>query len=501
MMIGGDGASSAAKDIKVLIESSHPIIAVETDEEERVTDILARLAVALEVPLWTWTTIGGLTRPGGLGPAEDTRQPHAALAKMAASRANGIYLFKDLHRFLDNAAVVRRLRDLAPALAKSRRALVLVAPSFELPAEIRSIAIVVRLELPSVAELELLVRRVVADLARKNTVTVSATQSDLSDMARALCGLTLFDAERALTRAIVEDLSLGKADVDRLLELKRQVIERDGLLDFRPRIDDFTQVGGLANLKAWLSQRRGAFSDEGRAFGLEPPKGILLLGVQGCGKSLAAKAVAKEWALPLLKLEPGRLYDKYVGESEKNLERALALAERLAPVVLWIDELEKGFSNVSHSETDAGLSRRIFGRLLGWMQDRKAPVFIAATCNDIVSLPPEFVRKGRFDEIFFVDLPTAEERRDIFAIHVKRRRRDPSGFDLELLAAASEGFSGAEIEQAVVAGLYRAFAVKLDLTTDVIVRELASTKPLSVTRAEEVAGLREWAKERAVRAS
>jgi len=279
------------------------------------------------------------------------------------------------------------------------------------------------------------------------------------------------------------------------------VIEREGYLEFWPRTEGFSAVGGLRGLKAWLERRRRAFTDQARDFGLDPPKGLLLLGVQGCGKSLCAKAIAREWELPLLKLEPGRLYEKYIGESEKRLERVLDLAAQLAPVVLWIDEFEKGFAAVSQSESDAGLSKRIFGRLLAWLQDRPAPVFVVATCNDVLSLPPELMRKGRFDEIFFVDLPGPEDRASIFAIHIHARRRDPAAFDLPRLAASSQGFSGAEIEQAIVSALYAAFASGSHLTTDLIVRELECTRPLSVVRAEEIASLRSWASSRTVLAN
>jgi SpoVK/Ycf46/Vps4 family AAA+-type ATPase len=296
-------------------------------------------------------------------------------------------------------------------------------------------------------------------------------------------------------------MALTRSDCERIIELKKQVIEREGYLEFWPRTEGFSAVGGLRGLKAWLERRRSAFTDQARDFGLDPPKGLLLLGVQGCGKSLCAKAIAREWELPLLKLEPGRLYEKYIGESEKRLERALDLAVQLAPVVLWIDEFEKGFAAVSQSESDAGLSKRIFGRLLAWLQDRPAPVFVVATCNDVLSLPPELMRKGRFDEIFFVDLPGPEDRSSIFAIHIHARRRDPAAFDLPCLAASSQGFSGAEIEQAIVSALYAAFASGSDLTTDLIVRELECTRPLSVVRAEEVASLRFWASSRTVLAN
>jgi SpoVK/Ycf46/Vps4 family AAA+-type ATPase len=300
---------------------------------------------------------------------------------------------------------------------------------------------------------------------------------------------------------VLDDLTLGPRDIEIIAQMKKEILSRERVLDCVPEQEGLDDVGGLRALKAWLEKRRDALTPEAKKFGVEAPRGILLLGVQGCGKSLAAKAVAKSWGLPLLRLEPGRLFDKFIGESEKNLDRALATAERMAPCVLMIDEIEKGFASVVSSESDGGLSRRILGRLLGWMQERAAPVFLVATCNQITALPPELMRKGRFDEIFFIDLPGGDERRQIFAIHLTRRHRDPKGFDLGALAAASEGFSGAEIEQAVVAALYTAFARRTELSTEHILEEIKATKPLSVTRAEEIEALREWAQGRAVPAS
>jgi len=463
--------------------------------------MLRRLTIQLNIPLYLWTPVDGLTRPPLKDGSPEDRQPLQALAQVAAARDDGLYLFKDLHKYLEDPAVLRRLRDLAPALTRGRRALILTAPHLNLPPEIKAIAAPFKLDLPTLDELKILVRNTTRDLIAQRKIKVALAPDDLDRLAESLRGLTLFEAERALTRAIMEDMALTRADLQRIIEIKKEVIEREGLLDVWPRLDDFGAVGGLKNLKAWLERRRRAFTPQAREFGLDPPKGILLLGVQGCGKSLCAKAVAKQWELPLLKLEPGRLYDKFIGESEKNLERALDVAARLAPVVLWIDEIEKGFAAVSQAESDAGLSKRIFGRLLAWLQDRPAPVFVATTCNDILSLPPEMMRKGRFDEIFFVDLPNPEERGEIFAIHLKKRKRDPAAFNLPALGEASDGFSGAEIEQAIVSALYAAFAAGSDLTTDLLLRELKATRPLSVVRAEEVASLRAWASSRTVPAS
>jgi SpoVK/Ycf46/Vps4 family AAA+-type ATPase len=491
----------ALRTLEILITSRTPLIAIETLEEERVEQALERVAQRLRIALFVWTMTRGLRRAGALEALYDTKEPLKALRNLADLPNEGIYLMKDLYRSLGDAAVVRTLQDLARTFARDRRAIVLTAPRVELPSELAALASLVKLELPTEADLRALAQEVFGNLARQHRLGPPPAPDILDKIAAALKGLTLFEAERALTRAVLDDLTLGPRDIEVIGGMKKEILSRERVLDCVPQKEGLDDVGGLGGLKAWLEKRRNAFTPEAKQFGVEAPRGILLLGVQGCGKSLAAKAVAKTWELPLLRLEPGRLFDKFVGESEKNLDRALATAERMAPCVLMIDEIEKGFASVVSSESDGGLSRRILGRLLGWMQEREAPVFLVATCNQITALPPELMRKGRFDEIFFIDLPAADERRQIFAIHLTRRHRDPAGFDLGALAAASEGFSGAEIEQVVVAALYTAFARRAELAAEHILEELKATKPLSVTRAEEVGDLREWARGRAVTAS
>lgn len=489
------------KDLELLINSRYPIIAIETYEEERVEGMLQQIAARLGIPLFVWTITEGLKRIGLTNPIYDTHHPIKALNNLAAIKNEGIYLFKDLHRYLGEAEVVRKLQDLSRSFAQDRRAIVLSSPHIDLPPELEKLAAFLRLDLPTEEELKLLARRVIKDLSQQHRIQVELSPEEFDRLVEGMRGLTLFEAERALTKAVLEDLALTRKDLDVIIQVKKELLAKDGVLEYFPPEEGMAQIGGLQNLKTWLEKRKKAFAPEAERFGIFPPKGILLLGVQGCGKSLAAKAVAKEWGLPLLKMEPGRLYDKYIGESEKNLEKALKQAERMAPCVLMIDEIEKGLTYVGSGEADAGLSRRIFGRLLGWLQDRKAPVFVVATCNDLSKLPPELMRKGRFDEIFFIDLPNREERKEIFTVHLKKRKKDPSAFDLDLLAEASEGFSGAEIEQAIVSALYTAFSKGTDLTNGLIVEELKATKPLSVTRKEAIAALRRWAQGRTVMAT
>jgi SpoVK/Ycf46/Vps4 family AAA+-type ATPase len=491
----------ALSDLALMIQSRYPFIAVETSEEERFETMLAQVASDLRVPFFVWTVTTGLHRHGLPNAIYDSQQPLKGLNNVAAMTGEAIFLMKDLHRYLSEPAVVRKCLDLAPAFGHDRRVIVMSSVKVELPSELAPLTARFTLDLPGAAELKSVVKRVVAECSRERPVSMGLSAADLDRLVDRLRGFTAFEAERAVTQAILRDNTLDAKDVDFIVELKKEMLRKDGVLEYVSPEENLAEVGGFKNLKAWLEKRKKAFTAEARNFGLEPSRGILLLGIQGGGKTLIARAVAREWGLPLLKMEPARLYDKFVGETEKNLDRALRVAEQMAPCVLMIDELEKGLSYNPGGDADAGLSKRVFGRLLGWLQDRKAPVFVVATSNDIGQLPPELTRKGRFDEIFFVDLPNAAECREIFAVHLRKRKRDPKLFDLAALAAAAEGFSGAEIEQAVVAGLYTAFSRGVEISSAIIIEELNATKPMSVTRAESVDALREWARDRAVMAS
>jgi SpoVK/Ycf46/Vps4 family AAA+-type ATPase len=311
------------------------------------------------------------------------------------------------------------------------------------------------------------------------------------------------EAERAVSQTLVGRLALSPECVTDVLDAKKALLKRSEMLEFVDATDNMASVGGLENLKHWLEQRRGAWEDGALKFGLDPPKGVIILGVQGCGKSLCARAVAGEWKLPLVKFDTAAIYDKYIGETEKRIQKVFKVAEGLAPCVLWIDELEKVFagSGPDSASADAGVSSRLLASFLSWMQDRKAPVFVAATCNNVSALPPELIRKGRFDELFFVDLPNQAERKQIFAIQLTKRKRNPADYELEKIAEAAKGFSGAEIESAVQGAMYAVFSRKQELSSEDLLTALSSTVPLSVTRAEEIATLRDWAKDRAVWAS
>ena len=487
-------------ELRLLINSRHPIITVETPEEERLEALLMDVANELGVPLYEWSVTTGLAKARG-APLYNSDSPEQAVANIALIQGDGIFLLKDFARYCDNDKICRRLRDLAEKFRTVRRSIVLAAAKMELPADLDGDAMPFQLGLPEAEDLLPGVKQVLADMNREQRIPVALDIAAMTQLAQNLVGLPEEEALRALRKSV---LARGKADaglLDAVLETKRDALKTEGLIETVRRDASFGDVAGLRHLRDWIAKRKNALTPEGRRFGLVPPKGVLITGVQGCGKSLAARAVAGEWGFELARLDAGALYDKYVGESERRLHKALELAQKLAPLVLWIDEIEKAFASAGSSgDADAGLSQRLLATLLTWMQDRESGVFLAATSNNITVLPPEMLRKGRFDEIFFVDLPNAEVRASLFALHLKKRGRDAAGFDLGKLAAASEGFSGAEIEQVIVAGLYTAFNAKQQLNTEILIAEIQGTQPLSVTRAEEVQSIREWAKTRAVSA-
>lgn len=497
---GAPAIGSKRDELRLLINSRNPIITAETAEEERLVHLLTELALELCVPLYTWSVTAGLARMEG-APLYNTDQPEQALANIAGIRGDAIFLLKDFARYCDNDKICRRLRDLADAFRSVRRSIIIVAPVLHLPPEITSESVPFAFGLPDLEELEAVVKRVLAEMSRDQHMTVTFDAAEARRLAKNLAGLKEEEAIRTLRKCL---LARGKVDAglaEAVMNAKRSALQTEGLLEPGQRDVSFADVAGLKRLREWLAKRHSAFTPEGQRFGLVPPKGVLITGVQGCGKSLVARAIAGEWGIELARLDAGTLYDKFVGESEKRLRKALDLSQQLAPVVLWMDEIEKGFASAGTSgDADAGLSQRLLATLLTWMQDREGGVFVAATSNDISALPPEIVRKGRFDEIFFVDLPGADVRVALFAMHLKKRGRDPVSFDLAKLAAATDGFSGAEIEQAIAAGLYTAFSAKVQLSTAILLGEIHNTQPLSVTRAEDIQELREWAKSRAVAA-
>ena len=485
-------------ELRLLINSRHPILTVETPEEERLEALLTDVAAELGVPVYEWSVTAGLSRVKG-APLYNTDSPEQALANIALIQGDAIFLLKDFARYCENDKICRRLRDLAEKFRTTRRSIVLTAAKLELPADLDGDAMPFQLGLPEADELLPGVMRVLSELNREQHIPVSLDAASMKQLAQNLVGLPEEEALRALRKGALARLKADVGLLDVVLETKREALKTEGLIETVRRDASFEDVAGLRHLREWIAKRKSALTPEGQRFGLVPPKGVLITGVQGCGKSLAARAVAAEWGFELARLDAGALYHKYVGESEHRLHKALELAQKLAPLVLWIDEIEKAFASAGSSgDADAGLSQRLLATLLTWMQDRESGVFLAATSNNITVLPPEMLRKGRFDEIFFVDLPNAEVRAALFGLHLKKRGRDAAGFELAKLAAASEGFSGAEIEQTIVAGLYTAFNARQPLTTEILIAEITSTQPLSVTRAEEVQSIRAWAKTRAV---
>ncbi len=495
------GALSAVHELKTLVLSRHPAIVIETHEPERAEALVAAAAADLAIGRFTWSVTAGLRRASDASPVYETTDPARALAAIAELEVEAVFELQDFSPYLDKPELSRAFRDLLDRFSRPGRmsTLVLVEAKAELPSEIEARAVRYELSSPSRAEYRAAIAAVVESLAQNGRARVELAPGDYDEFCAAVSGLTLNQARQAVARAAIENGRLGRDDLARLAGYKATALHEEGLLEYFPPADNRYELGGFANLRRWLGRARVGFSAEAAALGLQPPKGLLLVGVQGCGKSLAAKAIAREWELPLLKLDAGRLFDKYIGETERNFRRAIAIAESCAPAVLWIDELEKAIApGGGASDSDGGLSRRLFGSFLTWLQEKTAPVFVVATANDLSLLPPELLRKGRFDEIFFVDLPQADEREQILRIHLTLRHQDPAGFDLPALVTAADGFSGAEIEQAVVASLLGALQAGAPLTTEMLVAELGATVPLSVSRAEDVAALRASAQGRFV---
>src|SRR5271167_2596678 len=550
--------------LKVLINSSTPIVVMETSEEMHAVNMVRAACTDLNMATFEWSIADGLLRSGSNvppagqkvslqaridqttlwtqagrsqaqtrtslspGSAEadrlaramassmgadsavaggtaiyNTREPVQVLANMESMTVEAVFILKDFHRHMDDPVVVRRLRDVGQKFAANRKTVVITAPEIAMPAELTTLVEYFDLPLPDRDRLQEIIYEMFTRLSKTYTLKLQLDAAGVDAMSANLRGLTEEEAERAISQALVTRYALCSESVTDVLEAKKQLLRHSGLLEFIEASDNMASVGGLENLKHWLGQRRGAWEDSAREFGLEPPRGMIVLGVQGCGKSLCARAVAGEWKLPLVKFDTSAVYDKYIGETEKRIRKVFQVAEGLAPCVLWIDELEKVFagSGPDSASADAGVSSRLLASFLSWMQDRKSPVFVAATCNNVTVLPPELIRKGRFDELFFVDLPNQAERKQIFSIQLLKRKRSPADFDLEKVAAAAKGYSGAEIDAGVQGGLYAAYSEKKPLTTQSLVDALAQTVPLSITRAEEIATLREWARTRAVPAT
>ena len=485
-----------------LLASKTAIVLIESHEETKVLQMLERFCLLHERRLWRWSVTEGLRQVNGIEAAYNTLQIVDALRHIEKSPANAIYLFLDAHKFVEDPVVLRQIRDIIARNEWTHRMLVFLSPRMAVPEELARVTAHFRPALPDAKRVGEILNEEARRYRESTGEQVKSTREALNALVQHLGGLTEEDVRRLARMAIRDDGAVSAADIATILKAKQEMLGSSSALALETSVPDIDQLGGLGSLKRWLKVRREIFMNPAAGSSLPAPlpapKGVLLLGVQGAGKSLAAKCVAGAWQLPLFRMDFGALYQKYHGETERNIREALAASDAMSPCVLWMDEIEKGIAADASSEADGGVSRRVLGTLLTWMNERASRVFLVATANDISGLPPELLRKGRFDEIFFVDLPQAAAREEILRIHLRRNQQDPAAFDVARLAAASDGFSGAEIEQAIVAALYEAHAEKKPLDNDAVEREMKRTRPLSVVMAEKVAALRAWARERAV---
>jgi SpoVK/Ycf46/Vps4 family AAA+-type ATPase len=489
----------ARREFEVLIRAKYPIVYVVSWEEGRVEAALGEVASKLDRRLHTWSVTQGM-KPAvvrAAGPVKTTSLPGEleALALVHEATESTAFLLKDFHPYLKDSRVVRLLRDLSSRLRGRDQTLFLCAPTLNLPVELEKDVTVVEFPLPDEEDILAQVDAVISSMRGRPGVNVDLSDEEKELIVRSAQGLTADEIESALARSLVETKTLS---VGQIIEEKKQIVRKSGMLQFYPADSSLDDVGGHELLKEWLRRRSKSFTDAAREFGIPYPKGILLLGVQGCGKSLVAKAVSAAYSLPMLKMDVGRVFGSLVGQSEDNMRRAIRIAESLAPCILWIDELEKGFAGVGSSGvSDSGTTARVFATFLTWMQEKTKPVFLVATANDVSALPPELLRKGRFDEIFFIDLPDLDERKEILRIHLAKRKRDPRKFKVADLARLTEGFSGAEIEQVVVGALNKAFDEGRELSVADLSEESRAQVPLSRMMAEDIAALRDWARLRA----
>jgi hypothetical protein len=489
------------RDLEIVVASGTPLVVIETTDEERLLELLKQLAADQSAdayrPLFRWSVTDGLQRLDlALEAQRHNAEPEEVLRHIRAVSKPGIYALLDFHPFLTDPVNVRLLKDLALAARATKLVVLLIGHRIDLPQELAGFSARFNLSLPAPAERRAIVERCISEYTRENGAAVPIDPTALDLLVQNLNGLTHADAQRLAHKAVCDDGAVTAADVPGVMKAKYELLNRGGVLSFGHETANVADLAGFRSVKVWLQHRRAAFRS-GRPLGLDPPKGLLLIGVQGCGKSLAAKVAANALGLPLLRLDFGALYNKYHGETERNLRDSLRTAEIMSPCVLWLDEIEKGLAT---GQDDTGTARRVLATLLTWMAEHEAPVFLVATANDVDELPPELVRKGRFDEIFFVDLPSPPSRAEILGIHLRRRGLRPEELGLAGLVAATDGFSGAEIEQGIVAALYSAHAVGRPLASAELIGEFRKTRPLSVLMAERVDAIRQWAKDRTVAA-
>jgi SpoVK/Ycf46/Vps4 family AAA+-type ATPase len=480
-----------------LLHANTPILVLETHEERRAINLLKGIALGMGMPVATWSVATGLQRLDfNLDADTEVKAPEDILAHISAATFDGIFILLDFHPFLKDPLHVRMLKELAMSFDKGRSKIILLSHEIEIPAEIRKLSADFELDLPGDEELREIIREEAIAYTNSNQgKQVKFSEKSLDLLMRNIKGLAFADARRLVHGAIADDGAITDSDIPEVMQTKYHLLNLDGVLSCEFDASNFADLAGMKKLKQWLMQREKFFHQTVEIPGMNRPRGLLLLGVQGCGKSVAAKAVAGVWGVPLLRLDVGSLYNKYYGETERNIRKALETAEVMSPCVLWIDELEKG---LAVNENDDGTSQRLLSTLLTWMAENTHAVFIVATSNNIEKLPPELIRKGRLDEVFFVDLPDAEVRASIFAIHTDKRELDQSQLNIEQLATLTQGFSGAEIEELVVSAIYATHERGAPVTSADIIREIEKTKPLSVLMDDKISALRQWAKGRTV---
>lgn len=494
-------------EIEILIRARYPLIYITTWEEKRVESELLKIGTRTDKKVYSWTVTQGLVNASSpkssiLG-MDSTRDLITALDNIQKASEPALYIIKDIHHYMNDASIIRKLRDLSISLRSSFKTILILSPILRIPPELEKDISVIDYNLPNLNELGILLDRLVMSIQNnKKNVEINIDPQGKEKLLQAAMGLTLAEAESVFSKAIVSKRRIDVEDISLILSEKKQIIRKSGLLEFYPTHENMSTVGGLDNLKVWLKKRSEAFTKKARDYGLPQPKGILLLGVSGSGKSLVAKAVSSLWQLPLLRLDIGSLFSSLVGSSEENMRKMIKTAESVAPCLLWLDEIDKGFSGSGSSNmSDGGTTARVLSSFLTWMQEKDSPVFIIATANDISHLPPELLRKGRFDEIFFLDLPKIRERMEIFAIHLYKRGRDPRKFDLNSLASSTDGFSGSEIEELIISSMYDSFEENRELTNEDILNTIKHAVPLSHTMKESIDLLREWCGSRARTAS
>ena len=490
------------RELEYLIQARYGLIYVVSPEEERVEKAIKEIATRRQRKLLAWSITNGFESLDGGSSYSDVKDPLRALDFISKFEDDVVCIMRDFHPFMKDPSVVRKLRDCARLFKESdyNVHIVLLAATFAAPVEIEKELAVVDFDLPERDELEEIVWQVAQSVPDSVHLAVK-TDSELREMiVEAALGLTADEAKSVFAKSLVKTRDF---DVDTIMAEKKGIIRKSGILEFYETDSKFGDVGGLEVLKAWLKKRKSSFSRDARDFGLPSPKGLLLIGVPGCGKSLTAKAIGAMWHMPLLRLDVGKIFGSLVGSSEENMRKAIKTAEAVAPSILWLDELEKGFSgSQSSGQTDGGTTSRVFSTFITWLQEKKSSVFVIATANNVNALPPELLRKGRFDEIFFVDLPSPKEREEIFKIHIGKKKRDASSIDISQLVAASQQFVGAEIEQAVISSLFDAYEDgKADINTERLLKSVEEIVPLAYTMKEMIDGMREWAKSRARRAS